>query len=138
MQRSTITRGCSICQPQSLYVTCQSKPSWVSILLTRELVSLPLATKLGQGNIYRPQRNCGQGYVFTRVCDSVHRGGSPGRESPPGRENPPGPGRHPPQTRQTPPGPGRHPSPAGRTPPGRETPPGPGRPPQKKTAAYGQ
>ena len=23
---------------------------------------------------YRPQRNCGQGYVFTRVCDSVHGG----------------------------------------------------------------
>ena len=26
---------------------------------------------------YRPQRSCGQGYVFTRVCDSVHRGGLP-------------------------------------------------------------
>ena len=24
--------------------------------------------------VYRPQRSCGQGYVFTRVCDSVHRG----------------------------------------------------------------
>ena len=24
---------------------------------------------------YRPQRRLGQGYVFTRVCDSVHRGG---------------------------------------------------------------
>ena len=24
---------------------------------------------------YRPQQSCGQGYVFTRVCDSVHRGG---------------------------------------------------------------
>ena len=24
---------------------------------------------------YRPQRSCGQGYVFTRVCDSVHGGG---------------------------------------------------------------
>ena len=22
--------------------------------------------------IYRPQRSCGQGYVFTRVCDSVN------------------------------------------------------------------
>ena len=22
---------------------------------------------------YRPQRSCGQGYVFTRMCDSVHR-----------------------------------------------------------------
>ena len=53
---------------------------------------------------YRPQRSCGQGYVFTRVCDSVH-GGSPG--SPP----PPGPGRHPPRTRQTPPRPGIPPTP---------------------------
>ena len=26
-------------------------------------------------HIYRPQRSCGQGYVFTRVCDSVHGGG---------------------------------------------------------------
>ena len=24
---------------------------------------------------YRPQRSCGQGYVFTRVCDSAHGGG---------------------------------------------------------------
>ena len=24
---------------------------------------------------YRPQRSCCQGYVFTRVCDSVHKGG---------------------------------------------------------------
>ena len=26
-------------------------------------------------NFYRPQRSWGQGYVFTRVCDSVHWGG---------------------------------------------------------------
>ena len=26
---------------------------------------------------YRPQRSCGQGYVFTRVCDSVHGGAIP-------------------------------------------------------------
>ena len=25
-------------------------------------------------HLYRPQRSCGQGYVFTHVCDSVHRG----------------------------------------------------------------
>ena len=100
----------------------------------------------GLTNNYRPQRSCGQGYVFTHVCDSVHRGGSSG--SPPctgrpplglGRENPPrdlagrtpppqpppGPGReNPPQTRQTPPSPGpprpgRHPPPG----PVRENPP---------------
>ena len=29
----------------------------------------------GESSYYRPQRSCGQGYVFTRVCDSVHRGG---------------------------------------------------------------
>ena len=61
---------------------------------------------------YRPQRSCGQGYVFTRVCDSVNRGeGSP--------ENPPGPGRPPwdqgdhPGTKENtpPPGPGRTPPP---------------------------
>ena len=28
-------------------------------------------------NCYRPQRSCGQGNVFTGVCDSVHRGGPP-------------------------------------------------------------
>ena len=26
----------------------------------------------GMHSCYRPQRSCGQGYVFTRVCDSVH------------------------------------------------------------------
>ena len=88
---------------------------------------------------YRLQRSCGQGYVFTRVCDSVHRGwwgveGSPGR--PPGQGEPPWdqadtprdqadtprtgrtardqadtPGtRQTPPTGRTPPGPGRHPS----------------------------
>ena len=71
---------------------------------------------------YRPQRSCGQGYVFTRVCDSVHRGGlraAPPRtrqtppqglaertprdqaDPPPDQADPPGPGRlHPPQTWQ--------------------------------------
>ena len=79
---------------------------------------------------YRPQRSCGQGYVFTRVCDSV-QGGSP--------ENPPsGTRRTPaPRTRQTP----RQ----GETPRTRQTPrqgdppwtrethpPGPGRPPPRE------
>ena len=52
---------------------------------------------------YRPQRSCGQGYVFTRVCDSVHRrGGLPqcmlGYHTPPGkhpsRKHPPPSGKH--------------------------------------------
>ena len=68
---------------------------------------------------YRPQRSCGQGYVFTRVCDSVNGGVSeePPRDQadPPRRENPPpGDQADTPGTRQTPPG---------------RTPPGPGRPP---------
>ena len=53
------------------------------------------------GDYYRPQRSFGQGYVFTRVCDSVHGGGvclsacwdtyttSLGRRHPPGKEAPP-------------------------------------------------
>ena len=60
---------------------------------------------------YRPQRSCGQGYVFTRVCDSVNGGGCL-RRTPQTKENPPG-------TRQTPRGPRRT-------------------PPRKNTAAYGQ
>ena len=81
------------------------------------------------GHFYRPQRSCGQGYVFTRVCDSVHRGGSP--ENPPRtRQTPPPPPRQgePPQTRQTPPGPGRPPG-TRQTPPGRENPPDQADPP---------
>ena len=54
---------------------------------------------------YRPQRGCGQGYVFIRVCDSVNRGGLPqcmlgyhpttppaGSSHPPGSRYPPPPG----------------------------------------------
>ena len=84
-------------------------------------------------NFYRPQRSCGQGFAFTCVCDSVHRGGSPGRENPPEQGEPP-------QTRQIPPGQGdplrtretprtgRPPRP-GRPPWTRQTPPQTGRPP---------
>ena len=92
----------------------------IHILLECFLVTLlPAATKLWPS------------YVFTRVCDSVHRGGlqagrtpppppsrenpSPGREEPPGQGEPtppPRPGRppsreNPPRTRQTPPPPGK-------------------------------
>ena len=65
-----------------------------------------LADPRGRGGAagYRPQRSCGQGYVFTRVCDSAHRGGggfSRQGDHPPSRL-----GDHhhsPPGTRQTPP-----------------------------------
>ena len=69
---------------------------------------------------YRPQRSCGQGFVFTRVCDSVHRGESPGRE------NPPWAGRTPLQAGRTPPWeqpPREQPPPRADPPPGRENPP---------------
>ena len=70
--------------------------------------------------IYRRQRSCGQGYVFTRVCDSVHRGVS-GRENPLAGRLPPA--RRPPAGRP----PGKETSPwGGRTPPGR-------RPPSRET-----
>ena len=62
---------------------------------------------------YRPQRSCGQGYVFTRVCDSVYRGGSASVHA--GIPTPPGAGT--PQ-RQTPPGVGTPPTPRKQAPPG--------------------
>ena len=50
------------------------------------------------GCLYRPQRSCGQGNIFTPVCHSVHRGGSasvhagiptPARkQTPPAKETP--------------------------------------------------
>ena len=66
---------------------------------------------------YRPQRSCGQGNVFTGVCDSVH-----GREVSAsvhvGIPDPPG---------------SRH-APRADPPPGADTPP----PPKKQAPAYGQ
>ena len=79
---------------------------------------------------YRPQRSCGQGYVSTCMCDSVHRGGMgvsgqgelplAGR-TPLGKETPPA-GRTPHA--------GRTPL-AGRHPLGKETPPQQGDPPRQ-------
>ena len=103
----------------------------------RVSLSLPSATKLGQG------------YVFTGVCDSVHRGwGVPDQVHPPGTGTPQD-QVHPPGTRYTPPGPGTcpgtryspdqvHPQDQVHLPePG--TPPGPGTPPSAEHAGrYGQ
>ena len=56
-------------------------------------------------HIYRPQRSCGQGNIFTPVCHSVHRGvclsacwdtNTPPEQTPPWEQNPP--------PEQTPPG----------------------------------
>ena len=49
-------------------------------------------------DIYRPKRSFGQGNIFTRVCDSVHRGEGGVPDQPP-----PGPGRYTPLQAGTPP-----------------------------------
>ena len=52
------------------------------------------------GHIYRPQRSCGQGNIFTPVCHSVHRGGvclSACWDTTPPREQTPPWSRHPPR-----------------------------------------
>ena len=87
------------------------------------------------GYIYRPQRSCGQGNVFTGVCLSIGGEGvclsafwdviPPGTRQTPSflprnQADPPGPGRHPPRDQAD-------------TPPIRQTPP----PPGKQTPAYG-
>ena len=107
------------------------------------------------GLVYRllpPSTKLGQGYVFTGVCDSVHRGGCLpqcmlGCHTPPRSRHPPGtrytawdqgPGK-PPGTRYTPPpGPGTPPweqtLPRDQVhPPWEQTPPGPGTPPWEQT-----
>ena len=83
-------------------------------------------------HFYRPQRSCFQGYVFTRVCDSVNRGvsasvhagsrhppvadtPSPKRQTPRLEADPPR-SRHPSPQKQTPPR-SRHPLPGSRHPP---------------------
>ena len=98
------------------------------------------------------KRSCGQGYVFTRVCDSVHKGGSaslhagyhppeggtpPGRRSP-RKETPTHQGRRYPPRRRPLLG-RRHPR--GRRHPQKEAPPWEGGTPRKETPgkeAYGQ
>ena len=62
--------------------------------------NITLLPSFGGGNYYRPQRSCGQGYVFTRVCDSVHReGGLRAGRTPPPREQTPRSIPLPPQSR---------------------------------------
>ena len=60
-------------------------------------------------DIYRPQRSCGQGNVFTGVCHSLcSQGEGVCLSACWDTTSPPGPGRHPLRS-DTPPGPGRHP-----------------------------
>ena len=84
-----------------------------------------------QSSFYRPQRSCGQGYVFTRVCDSVHSGGSPENPpTPPGtrQTHPPPDQGEPPLAGRTPPNQGEPPQYQGEPPQNMQTPPGPGSP----------
>ena len=89
-------------------------------------------------HFYRPQRSCGQGNIFTPVCNSVHRGGSasvhagiphpspqtrPPQDQTPPEQTPPWEQTHPP-TR--PPGPD---TPLEQTPLGADTPPREQKPP---------
>ena len=71
---------------------------------------------------YRPQRSCGQGYIFTSVCHSVHKGGLPHcmLGYPPAKETPPGD----PPAKETP---------LPRRPPRQGDPPCQGDPPAKET-----
>ena len=93
---------------------------------------------------YRLQRSCGQGYVFTRVCDSVNRGegvwGRPPRaDTPPGADTPleqTPQSRHPPEQTPREQMPPRADTPWSRHPrrrhPPEQTPP----PPREQTLAY--
>ena len=79
------------------------------------------------------QQSCGQGYVFTHVCDSVNRGVSrPGRPPTPTGRNPPS-REEPPQTRQSPPTRQTNPPSTEEPPQTRQTTPHPrpGRPPPR-------
>ena len=67
---------------KAFFIACRSicfilNAEWLD--RTREIGSYFFKTKKTENSsvmaYYRPQRSCGQGYVFTRVCDSVHRGG---------------------------------------------------------------
>ena len=65
--------------------------SWTRLSQTRLIRKLNLMLSCAVNSkmlYYRPERSCGQGNVFTAVCDSVHRGGLRQGEPPPGRRTP--------------------------------------------------
>ena len=98
------------------------------------ILSLRRLTKISPQSSLPPATKLGQGYVFTGMCDSVHRGGGvclsacwdttpPAEQTPPSR-HPPG-SRHPPRSRHPQ---SRHPLeqtlPQSRHPPRADIPPG--------------
>ena len=121
------------------------------ILLLWYVGTCVVARSLSEWQLLPPAAKLGQGYVFTGVCDSVHRGRStwpgtppPDQVHPPGLGAPPGPGA-PPLGLGTPPGTRYtpldqvHPPRTRYTPQTRYTPPGPGTPPSAEHAGrYGQ
>ena len=98
------------------------------------------------GTFYRPQRSCGQGYIFKPVCHSVHRAAGSASvhagmppHTPPGADTLP-PDQTPPE--QTPPPQAEPPPPEQTLSPPADTPqtrhpPGADPPPGKQTPAYG-
>ena len=125
------TNGCSLRSSIHLHLIAGAQGLMITNISLHTAAQSPNTFPFNDfSSFYRPQRSCGQGYVFTRVCDSVNRGGSP--ENPPGtKETPPRDQGEPPLDQgepPTPPGPRRTPPPGPRrTPPGpRRTPP-PGR-----------
>ena len=61
---------------------------------TNDLVTCLSNQMSSSRHIYRPQRSCGQGNIFTPVCHSVHRGGGSasmhaGIPTPPDQADPP-------------------------------------------------
>ena len=88
-------------------------------------------------HLYRPQRSCGQGNIFTPVCHSVHRGGvclSACWDTTPPRSRHPLGADTPPASRHTPPG-SRH-TPLEQTPPWEQTP--QEQTPTEQTPPFGQ
>ena len=86
-----------------------------------------------RGDIYRPQRSC-EGYVFTPVCHSVHRGGVCLSACWDTTTPPPSRSRHPTPGADTPPQAG---TPQGADTPPEQAPPGGGTPQQTATVTDG-
>ena len=107
-----IKRHKGLANAPSIYNSFVFIHSWEKkLFLQKNLINL-FENRGLQYSCYRPQRSCGQGYVFTGVCHSVNAGEgmsasvhagipSPGADTPPpGADTPPGadpsPGQTPP------------------------------------------
>ena len=108
----------------------KSQPLFSKVTGTFLFICISIAEWIRVWHFYRPQRSCGQGYVFTHVCHSVNQGGLPqcmleyhtSQEQTPPEQTPP---------QEQKPHRSRHPA-------GADTPPQEQRPPRQQTPAYGQ